>query len=265
MEGPFVNQIQTSTGVIEIPIAANAVVYTSAISLKYGEFFAIAYRATSAGAVKLKIELEQCYQQPTSEAADVNSVEPEGFSDIETALADEIWHIKKIEPVCLPYARFKITGLGAPSANDASTTLQIKISIFEKGDKVIGPQIRDILSSLEATPISIAAGATVYSKSFSLKYGLYFAAAYKAASAAAIDLTIQLEQSYDVPTTEGVADAKYVIPDSLADIHTNLADANWHNKSFSPVALPYGRLKIVNASGVTNTLTAKLSVQEELE
>lgn len=127
-----------------------------------------------------------------------------------------------------------------------------------------GPEARDVLSSANATTISIGAGATVYTKSFSLKYAIYFALAYKAASAGAIDLTIQLEQSHVAPTTEGAADVKYVVPTGLADIHTNLADANWHNGSFSPVAMPFGRFKITNAAGVANTLQAKLCVQEEI-
>ena len=127
----------------------------------------------------------------------------------------------------------------------------------------LGPEPRSVLNSADSETITIGAGATVYSKAFSLKYGAYFALAYKAASAGAIDLTIQLEQSFELPTTEGSADAKWVIPTSLADIHTNLADANWHSASFSPVAMPYGRLKITSAAGVSNTLQAKLSIQSD--
>lgn len=130
MEGPYENTIKTSTGVAEIPIASAATVYTPAINLKMGEYFAVAYKATSDGAVKLKIEFEQCHVEPTLEAADVRSVVPEGASEVNAALADENWHIAKIEPICLPFGRFKITGLGAPLANDASTTLQIKFSIL---------------------------------------------------------------------------------------------------------------------------------------
>ena len=119
-EGPFVDQICTTTGVAEIAIVSDDVVYTPAIELNMGEYFAVAYRATSDGAVKLQIQFQ--------ESADgTNWVIPTSFADINSALADEIWHIKKIEPVCMPYGRFKITGLGAPLANDASTTLQIKL------------------------------------------------------------------------------------------------------------------------------------------
>ncbi len=127
-----------------------------------------------------------------------------------------------------------------------------------------GPKVRSILSSLNVSAIPIGAGATVYSKSFSLKFGDYFGLAYKAASAGAIDLTIYLEQSFQEPTTEGVADTAYVIPASMADVHTNLADANWHITALSPVAMPFSRFKIVSAAGVANTLQLELAVQESL-
>ena len=125
-----------------------------------------------------------------------------------------------------------------------------------------GPRIRNILSSANAAAIPVGAGETVYSASFSLKFGAYFGLAYLAASAGAIDLTIQLEQSFQAPTTEGSADVAYVIPASMADIHTNLADANYHIKALTPVAMPYGRFKIVSAAGVANTLTLWLATQE---
>jgi len=126
-----------------------------------------------------------------------------------------------------------------------------------------GPRVRAILSSLSVAAIPIGAGLTVYSVSFSLKYAEYFGVAYKAASAGAIDLTIQLEQSFRLPTTEGAADVAYVIPESMADIDTNLNDANWHITSLSPIALPYGRFKIISA-GADATLLLNLSTQEDL-
>lgn len=122
-EGPFVDTITTTAGVIEIPIALTAVVYTPTIELNMGEYFALAYKATSDGAVKLLMQWQESYDGD-------NWAIPVSFvsTNIEDALADEIWHIKKIEPVCMPYGRIKITGLGAPSPNDASTTLQLKLS-----------------------------------------------------------------------------------------------------------------------------------------
>jgi hypothetical protein len=118
-EGPFVTQI-LSDDVVEIAVSLTDVVYSNTIDLNLGEYFSLAYKATSDGNVKLKLEWQESHDG-------TNFVVPVGFSDIVSALADENWHIAKLEPVCMPYGRIKITGLGAPSANDASTTLQLKI------------------------------------------------------------------------------------------------------------------------------------------
>lgn len=130
-EGPFVTTIPLLDNTLAIPVATTAVVYSRSVSLKGGEYFALMYKATSDGSVKLKIEIEESYQLPTTEeAADTAWIVPEGATAVEAALADENWHIKAITPIAAPYGRVKITGLGAPSANDASTTLQLKIGIL---------------------------------------------------------------------------------------------------------------------------------------
>jgi len=128
----------------------------------------------------------------------------------------------------------------------------------------IGPNIQSVLSSLNLTTITIPAGETIYSQAFSLKEGEYFALAYKAGSSGAVDLTIDLQQSHKLPTTEGADDAAYVVPESASAVHSNLADTDWHSESLSPVAMPYARLMIASAAGVANTLQAKLSKQESL-
>ena len=127
-----------------------------------------------------------------------------------------------------------------------------------------GPAIKSVLNSSGLETITITAGATVYSKAFSLIFSKYFALFYKAGSAGAVDLTIDLEQSAALPTTEGAAQDEWVVPESASAVHSNLADTDQHCESLSPVALPYGRLKIVSAAGVSNTLIAKLSTQEEM-
>lgn len=126
MNGPYVKTIHNLAGAVEIPIAEDAVVYTPSIDLRRGEYFAVMYKATSDGNVKLKIEFEESWVKPTTEeAADVKWVE--AIADVESALADEDWHIQSIHPVAATYGRFKITGLADPLGNDASTTLQLKL------------------------------------------------------------------------------------------------------------------------------------------
>ena len=131
MEGPSVNTIKNSSNVELIFVKITAVVYTPSISLKQGEYFALMYKATSGGNVKLKIEMEESYKLPvTEEASDTYWSVSESATAIEATLDDEDWHVKKIEPITAPYLRIKITGLGAPSANDASTTLNLKLGIL---------------------------------------------------------------------------------------------------------------------------------------
>jgi len=122
---PTVDDICVAAGVKSMPIATTAVVYTNAVRLS-GEYFSLSYKAGSSGVVALKIELEQAVVAPTTEnAADTNYVVAEDAQDIESALADEVWHHKRIGPITLPWARLKITG-GA--TNDASTVLQAKLT-----------------------------------------------------------------------------------------------------------------------------------------
>lgn len=126
MEG--VRDIESSAGVLDIAVATTAVIYTKSFRLDYGEYFALFYKATSDGNVKLKIELQQSTVPPDTEgAADAKYVTKDGDTAIEAALATETQHIKAITPISMKYARLKITGLGGESANDASTTIRLRI------------------------------------------------------------------------------------------------------------------------------------------
>ncbi len=126
--GPEVRGIFSSAGVADIPVASAAVVYTRSFKLSYGEYFALTYKATSDGNVKLKIEIEQSFQPPTTEgSSDVTYVTYEGATAIETSLSTKTQHIKAITPPALKYMRIKITGLAGALANHASTTIRLRI------------------------------------------------------------------------------------------------------------------------------------------
>lgn len=114
------------------------------------------------------------------------------------------------------------------------------------------------------SPINIAGNVTVYSQSFRLNYGQAFGIALKAASAGVIALQIQLEQSDVEPTTQGSADANWVVGDGVADIITALANNTKRIVNVSPIAMKYGRLKIIGggSNDASTTLTANLFQQE---
>ena len=129
--GPETRQIfDGATDVIEIPCGGVSTFYSRSIKLAYGKYFAISYMATSTGVVELKLEFQQSWVLPTTEGSDdANWVEPEGASDINATLADEVWHHESIAPVAMPFLRVKITATGA---NHASTTLQLKFHMQEE-------------------------------------------------------------------------------------------------------------------------------------
>jgi len=128
--GPTIMTIVDKDNAADIAIASDAVVYTKAFPLNMVEYFSIVLTAVSDGAVKLKVELQQSHKLPETEgSADDTYVVMENGQNIVDALADEAQHIYTLKPICLPYGRLKITGLGAPSANDASTVLNAQLGM----------------------------------------------------------------------------------------------------------------------------------------
>ena len=127
--------------------------------------------------------------------------------------------------------------------------------------------MKQITMSTGVVPIAIATadGSTaLYSASFKLNYGQSFGVWYKAASSGTVALKIQIEQSAVPPTTEGAADANYVIGNGVADVDSNLANTTAVVKTISPVPMMYARLKIIGLSGndATTTLAFKFFIQE---
>lgn len=125
--------------------------------------------------------------------------------------------------------------------------------------------VSDILSSDGATEnIAVGTSATVYTKAFKLAYAEYFALFYKATSDGTVNVKIEIEQCWRLPTTEGSADTSYVEPEGMSDIDT-VTDETQHCKSISPIPSPYARLKLTGASDndASTTLRLRLSKQED--
>ena len=119
--------------------------------------------------------------------------------------------------------------------------------------------ITDSSDSVNITLDGTNAVASVYhTKSFFINKGEYFATAYKvnSVSGSLVNVTIQLQQSWTPPTTEGLADANWTIPVSQSDIATNLTTENtWYIKALSPISFVYARYKITaNAITASDTI-----------
>ena len=117
--------ITLANGSASLAVAGAVTIYTKALNVKPGEFFALSYKAVSAsGTPDVKIEMEQSFQLPTTEGSADTAywAEPENTNDIETSLTSETIRHKAINPVALPYIRFKITGA---AGNNADTVVSM--------------------------------------------------------------------------------------------------------------------------------------------
>ena len=129
MQSISVDGILNASGVIEIPVASAAVVYTNSFKLDYASKFGLQYRATSDAAVSLKLELEEGNVLPATEgAADDNFVVPDGGMTVVADITTETVHIITLAPVVAKYGRFKITG---GVGNTATTTLALWLAKTE--------------------------------------------------------------------------------------------------------------------------------------
>lgn len=114
--------------------------------------------------------------------------------------------------------------------------------------------------------IAVAGETTVYAKAIYIGLGKFFSLSYKAASSAGgINLKIEIEQSFRLPTTEGSSDTYWAEPVNMADIVSALTTENAiYHTSLPLIPLPYFRLKITGGVGnsADTILNAWLTKQE---
>lgn len=114
--------------------------------------------------------------------------------------------------------------------------------------------------------LTVATTGTYYSKSFKMAFSSYFGIWVQATAASGTpDVKIELEESYEPPTTEGSSDTDYVEPDGFSDIFSSINDQLAHIKTVSPVPMKYGRFKItgINANPSGTVLNIRLFMQED--
>ena len=111
--------------------------------------------------------------------------------------------------------------------------------------------VEKVLTSAESADIAIAGAVTIYTKAFILGDCDFFSISYTAVSAtAAIDLKIELEESFQLPATEGSADTYWKVPESMSDIESAFAtESTIRHKALAPIAMKYGRFKVTGAAG----------------
>ena len=113
-------------------------------------------------------------------------------------------------------------------------------------------------TSANSTSLAVSLTSTVYTKSFPIKSAnseLDIGVAYKVDPATG-DVAIFFEQSTQRPTTEGSADATYMVTHVVEDVTTN---GTWNLATIDTVNLMYGRFKLVGAAA--NPATSVLSIK----
>lgn len=114
-------------------------------------------------------------------------------------------------------------------------------------------------TSSGASTFSIGTSETIYSNSFPMHnsdvFGLFAIAS--SATASATDITIELQESYTTPATEGSEDTNYVEPDGISDVLA-ITDELAHIVVLSPVPMPRGRYKITGSASNPDDATLTL-------
>ena len=126
---------------------------------------------------------------------------------------------------------------------------------------VLQGKVVDILALGGVTEIAVGGTDVAYSKAFELKNEKYFGSKLQFTSSGDVNVKVELEQSFDAPATEGVADDNFVIPDNKADspVAEAITDELVHISNYQPNPTPYARYKFTgllgnDASTVVSTL-----------
>lgn len=135
--------------------------------------------------------------------------------------------------------------------------------------QIVGPDdiafdVRNIDTETICSSTAVTANGSIYTNSFEIGRGEYFSVTYQATSASTTpNVGIELEQSYQVPATEGATDSEWVEPDNFADIATGIVTETVHHIALSPIALPYARFKVSGTNTASDTkITLKVSQQK---
>ena len=113
----------------------------------------------------------------------------------------------------------------------------------------MGPGSMSLLNSSKGDTLLVTGTSTVYSLAFSVQDSEHFGIAYKVIGSAP-SVTLQVEESWMLPPTEGSSDSNWTVPSEIPTIATSFSTNNtWTLQSLSPVVAPFARIKIVGTGG----------------
>lgn len=106
--------------------------------------------------------------------------------------------------------------------------------------------------------------ATIYTQSFNLWGDGYVGMSYNTSTINNnVNVTIELQQSWTIPDTEGSADAKWSEPVNMADIVTYNTNETWRHTHINPEPLQFGRFKITEESGAATDTLVQIKLSPE--
>lgn len=115
--------------------------------------------------------------------------------------------------------------------------------------------------------IVVNATAVVYTHSFPLNQAQFFGlwVIISSVLGSAGDVKVELEESYSLPTTEGVAETTlWVIPESASAVISQINDELAHVATVSPTPMTYGRYKLTGlGSNATDTVVKLINFMQE--
>lgn len=131
-------------------------------------------------------------------------------------------------------------------------------------EKLTAVDVVDILEVTNGgksdTSITVATTGTAYSKSFPLPFTASFGFSLQFSTGGAVAVTVELEQSNDLPATEEAADTGWAVPiDADGASQGGIIDADSENYmvvNFAPVVSKYARLKLTGTG--SNAADTKL-------
>jgi len=118
----------------------------------------------------------------------------------------------------------------------------------------------DVSGGIPYANITVAGEVAVYTKAIAVGYAKFFSLSYMANSAlGGINLKIEIQQSFRLPTTEGATDTYWAEPVNMADIVASLTVENTiYHQSLAPIPLPFMRFKITGLTGNTSDTILKM-------
>lgn len=126
---------------------------------------------------------------------------------------------------------------------------------------IVDVKIIDILARMAAASIAVASAGTNYSDTFQLQEGRVYAFDYQATSSGTVEVAVSLEQSNDLPATEGAASTNFVVPEDAAALDADIGDELRHIKAYAPAATKYARFKFVGSgANHASTVISRLKV-----